>query len=263
MESVYTITEKLMQIWNSIKWILTETFDIYPKYFFLFIITIISIIIFVNIILSKKSNVQKAIHIFGWFYIFLAAIIAAAAPQIFQNGVSMVPRNTGTIGGLVGILLIYLFSNYEISDIMTKIIITMSIILLIIQLISFNDIIDAHYSTNFVDATITEEIKEKIYKYEETTGKHVQYFVLYSDANKQPMYSGVRYYGDINVKAYANDWGTRGILELKLQREIINDTSNEEKYNKYKEHFETQDWNYFDIDEQIIIEDDTLYLCVF
>lgn len=263
MQASYTISEKLVQLWNSTRWIFIDTFGVYPKHMFLYVISAISIIIIINIICSKNSNIKKAVHIFGLFYIFLATIIAVIAPQMFQSGVAMVPRNTGAIGSLVGLFLIYLFSNYEVNDIVTKIIIATSIILLIMQLSSFNEIIDDHYSTNFLDDTITEKIKEKVYKYEEETGEHIQYFVLYSDENKQFKYPKARYYGDINVKVYATDWGAKGILSQKLQRELINDTSNEEKYNKYKEKFEGKDWDNFDIDEQLIIEDNTLYLCVY
>lgn len=263
VENILTLKEKLTQISISMKAIFLNTSEVYPKYLFLAIIILISLILLVKIISSKKSKTQKAIYVFGYIYIILATLISTAAPQMLQSWVSIVPRNSHAIGAIIGILLLYLFSNFEINDKLKKMIIGISIILLVIQLVSFNRILLDHYATNFLDKTIAEEIRDKVYKYEEETGNFVKYMVLYSDANKSIIYKDIKYYGDINIRAFGNSWGTRGILDWKLQRQVIDDTSNEEKYNKYKEYFEKQDWNYFNINEQVIIEDDTLYLCVF
>lgn len=263
VESTLTLMEKLKSIWSGVKSCFLYTSDVYPKYVFLIVIAVVTIILLVKIIKSEKNKKQKAVYIFGWFYIVGATVVSTAAPQIMQDSVYMVPRNTYAIGALFGILLVYLFSNFEISDIIKNVIIVVSIVLLGIQLINFNDILVEHYQTNFFDSKIADEIRDKVLEYEEETGNSIQYMVLYEDSDKSINYDGIRYYGDVNVKAFGNSWGARGILDLKLERELVDETSNEEKYNKYSEYFENKNWDYFDIDEQLILDEDTLYLCVY
>lgn len=263
MEGTLTISEKIIMIYNSLKAIILKTSDVFPKYFFLGICGIASIMLIVKIIKSKNTNSKKAVYILGFIYIILANIISTSAPQVLQNWVSIVPRNAYSIGAVVGIIFTYLCMNFEISDILKNIIIAVSMFFLGAQLISFNDIIIGHYQTNIVDKNIVEQIRDKVYEYENEKNTTVKHMVLYSDTNKGIMYKNIRYYGDVNVKAFANSWGTRGILNGALERELIDDTSNEEKYNKYKEFFEGKDWDYFDINEQVIIDEDTLYLCVY
>lgn len=263
MEGTLTISEKILMIYNSLKEIIFKTSDVFPKYFFLIVLGIASIALIVKIIKSKNTGSKKAIYIVGFIYIILANIISTSAPQVLQNWVSIVPRNAYSIGASVGIIWAYLCMNFEVKDILKNIIITTSMIFLLMQLISFNEIIIGHYQTNAIDANIAEQIRDKVYEYENEKNTRVKYMVLYSDTNKATMYKNIRYYGDVNIKAYANSWGTRGILDWKLEREIIDDTSNEEKYNKYKANFEEKNWDYFDINEQVIIDEDTLYLCVY
>lgn len=263
MSGTLTMQEKILMIYNSLKEIIIKTSDVFPKYFFLTIVSISVIILIAKIIQSKNTNSKKAVYILGLIYIILANIVATVAPQVLQNWVSIVPRNAYSIGAGLGIIWLYLCINFEFSDILRNTITVISMLFLVMQLISFNEVIIGHYQTNAIDRNIAEQIRDKVYEYEKDKNTTVKYFVLYSDVNKSAMYKNIRYYGDANAKAFANSWGTRGILDWQLTRELIDDTSNKEKYDKYKEKFEEKNWNYFEINEQVIIDGDTLYLCVY
>ena len=84
----------------------------------------------------------------------------------------------------------------------------------------------------------------------------VKFNTLYSEQETE--YKDVRYNGDANVRAFYTDWGTRGILDIVLERDV---KVVPEKKQEYEEFFKSQAWNEFD-EEQIKLEKDTLHLCI-
>lgn len=119
------------------------------------------------------------------------------------------------------------------------------------------DITIGHYYTNRKDREIAERIASVVREYEEKTGEIISKVVIYKE-NIPYQYKNVRYNGDANVRAFYTDWGTRGILDIVLERDV---KVVPEKKQEYEEFFKSQAWNEFD-EDQIKLEKDTLHLCI-
>ena len=81
------------------------------------------------------------------------------------------------------------------------------------------DITIGHYYTNKKDMEIAERIASVVREYEEKTGEIISKVVIYKE-NIPYQYKDVRYNGDANVRAFYTDWGTRGILDIVLERDV-------------------------------------------
>lgn len=249
------LSESLSKMLEGTQRMLVDTYDLLPHYLFLTMI-----IILLGVIIYKAIKEKKVVAIGSAFYILVGTLFATVAPQILQdtNAIWFVARSSYPMAAILGMLMWYLGTEFELKNIVKNIIIMVSILFLMIQFVNFMRYIIDNYIGNYMDKTITLEINDKMKEYEEKTGNVIDSVAIYRDSMVQYAYPGLKASGDMNIKAYSADWCVSRILKLYTGREfqlVEGDTAK-------KEEFSLKNWDYFD-KEQVIFEDNIMHLCVF
>lgn len=252
--------ESMIKVFDGTKRMLINTYNILPKYVFMVAITFILLVIIYKSIKEKNNKKQKMLKIAGAFYIILGIFFATVAPQILQdtNSIWFVARSSYPMAAVIGILLLYLCSKFDINTIEKYIIIIFIVILVTIQFMSFIKLTIHNYIGNYMDKQLTLKIEDQIKKYEENTGKTVEFICIYHDKSTKYVYDELKASGDMNIRAYSADWCVPKILELYTKRKFKVIEENKE----IKEKFSQEDWNDFD-EQQIIFHDNVMHLCIF
>lgn len=255
------LKESIRKILLGICSIFKSTCRIIPPYVFLGFIIFIILIIMYKICKDRLDLSQSFIKMAAIIYIFLGTIITCSMPQLLQNTESiwMVPRTMYAIVSLIGIMLLFLYTNFSLEKALEKIIVVISIIYISIQYINFQKIIDDRYILNYEDKMIVTYLENKIEQYEaENIDKKVTKIVLLRDKNMMYTYEGLFITGDMNIRAFATDWSAVEIINYYTGRNLEVVDPDEEILNQFAD----KDWNMYS-PEQIIIHEDTVYVCVF
>lgn len=254
------LSESITKIAQGMKLLLFNTYGLLPKYFFVAVISILLVFISYKSITQKCNLKEKILFILGGVYITIGSLVVTVAPQILQdtNSIWFVARSSYPMASILGILLLYIFMNFNIKKSEKYIIIMMSVIFLIIQFISFMRYSIDNYIGNYIDKTITLNINSLIEEYEESTGETIDSISIYRDSAMQYAYPGLKSSGDINIKAYSADWCIPGILKLYTNK----DFKVVENRQDLKEKFSQKNWDYFD-KEQVVFEHNIMHICIF
>ena len=252
-------SESIAKVIDGTKRMLVDSYDLLPKYVFLAVIVIILGIIIYKAIRENISTKEKSLKILGAFYLMAGTLFATVAPQMLQdtNSIWFVARSSYPMAAIIGILGLYLFSKFDIKEIVKDIVICICIVFLLIQYVYFMDYTRDNYIGNYLDKQVTTQIYQEILNYEEATGNTVDTIAIYRDKTPQYVYPELKASGDINIKAYSADWCVSRILKF-TGREFKVIEANQE----IKEQFEQKSWDYFS-PEQIIFENNIMHLCVF
>lgn len=257
VESTTGLKEKIGQVIQSSQYVLTKTFDILPKYFYLAILIIIIALFIINLIKNKEKPSKMILNILGIIYIVVAVMISAMAPQIVSGDVYVVPRNVYCFGALIPIVLIFMYKEVKVDKISNIIAVLLQIVLVVALYYNFSDIIIDNYYTNKKDLELANEIAELIENYETTTNNKITKAAIYVNADKI-QYEDTRYIGDANARVSYTEWGTMGIIEKVLNRPL----SYADKNPEIEEKFENENWKDYEFNEsQLIFEGDTLHIC--
>ena len=251
-------SESIKKVCSNTLGMIKSTYGILPKYFLMSLVIILIGIIAYQIIIKKTTTKTKVIDILKVIYICAGTIIGAVAPQLVQNTSSIwfVARSTYSYAALYGVLVLYLFMNFDVKTIIKYIIMVMSIILLIVQFNRFNVIITDRYKVNALDYEVTRNVIEKIDDYEKDSGNKITKIGIYNDKSIGYTYNGIFATGDTNLKAYYIDWCIRVIIKYYSGRDLTIVETNPE----VEKEFEEKDWNSFD-SNQLKFDGDTLDLC--
>lgn len=261
VEGNIILSESVQKIIEGTKNLLINTYDLFPKY--LFSICILGIILFAiyKAILSQEGEIkEKLLKISGLIYILVGTLFATVAPQILQNTDSIwfVARSSYPMASVIGILLIYIFNNFNIKTIEKNSIVVLSISFMIIQLIFFMRFAIDGYTVNYIDKQQATQIINKINIYEEQTGNKITKIAFYQDKSTAYVYPDIKASGDINIRAFSKDWVTTAIINYYSGRQLENIKGSEHLVQNFKEH----DWSEYN-QEQIIFENDTIHLCLY
>lgn len=257
LENSVTLKEKIFQVVQTTKNILTQTFDILPKYLYLTILIIIIGLFIINLIKNREKASKIVLNILKLIYIISAVLVSAMAPQIISADVYVVPRNVYCIGALIAIVLIFMYREVEVNKISNIIVILLQSVLIVSIYYNFSCIILDNYYTNKKDFEIAEKITKIIEDYETKTNNKITKMATYINTDKI-QYEDTRYIGDANVRAFCTEWSSLGIMEKFLNRPL----SYADKDSEIAEKFENEDWKDYEFDEnQVLLQGDTLHLC--
>ncbi len=232
------------------------TYNILPKYFFLTMIIIATLISLIIIIKNKKIS-----KIFGLIYVIILNVFITLVPYVMQNTESiwMVARSSYAFASLFGIIILYTCVNIENEENIKTILFGLTcIVFIIVQFANFNKIEIAHYNLNYTDKMNSLEIGKMISDYQEETGIEVTKISIYQDESHAYTYQEIFASGDINVSGFGPDWCDVEMINyytgLKLERV--------EKSEDIQSRFKGRDWNDFSA-EQVIFVGDTVHICKF
>lgn len=130
---------------------------------------------------------------------------------------------------------------------------------LMLHLLFSSFIIADHFVSNALDEVYVNMLYEEINKYESRTGIEVKKLAVIRDIDSPSFYGQVSYVsGQINEKTI--DAVPISIIKVVTGKEL---TKIDMPKNIYEQYFKDKNWDYFDLDEQLVIEDDTAYWCIF
>ena len=254
------LSESILKIIDGTKKMLVNTYGLLPKYLFITSIAIIIIIIVYKAIKEKNETKTKILKILGAFYLIAGTLFATVAPQILQdtNSIWFVARSSYSMAAIIGILVLYLYIEFDLEKTIKNIVIILAIIFLSVQFTYFMRYTVDNYIGNYIDKAISLEINHMISEYEEKTGNKIDTISIYKDSMPQYVYPGLKASGDMNIKAYSADWCISNILKLYTNRDLKVIENEELK----EDEFLKQNWDDFR-KEQIIFEENTMHLCMY
>ena len=239
--------------------VLTNSFWILPEGVFGACIIVALLMTILSISLIKDRFSKKLKLLLGLAYVVLMTYLFTVLPLFAQSSesFSLFPRSTYAFGSIIGIILAYSFINCNNTKIYTKIIIVLSVILLSIQFIMFNNLATNRFMVNYMDKYIAYEINEKIKEYEKNTGNIIRNVAFYNLQNSQKFYPELN--DMLNVSARTEKMSSFYLTRYFTQKSLNMVNSDESVYNNY---FRDQNWTLFD-PNQIVLKDNTLHLYIY
>lgn len=120
-------------------------------------------------------------------------------------------------------------------------------------------IVADHFVSNALDEAYIKTLYAEILKYEDETGIEVTKLAVMKDDYAPSFYEQVSYVsGQINERTI--DSAPASVLQVMTGRDLEKVDMPSDIREKY---FKDKDWDYFDVNEQLVIEGDTAYWCVF
>ena len=215
-----------------------------------------SIVIAITLIISSKSK-TKPIVIAQFLYVILATYIFSVAPLLTQSFTSLAiyPRIVYTFGSIVGIIFLFCYINVKIDlkSIFNNIILSVIVLLLAIEFITFNSIAINRYIVNYMDKYIVYEIQEKINDYEQSTGNKIEHIAVYNLDRTNKFYPELQ--DMINVSAKNEQPSGTALLVFYMNKKLDVVEENDTIYENY---FKNKNWKLFNLD-QIVLEGNTMH----
>lgn len=240
-----------------IKWTLILNFNLWPTAIILIFIAISTILI-----AYKEKTVKKAVHrILEYIFLVFIALAATIGLVIFMKNPSIEPRSSMSIGSIIGISLIYLnFLYTSNSTILEKIVTIITIGFFAFNTINTIQIFTAHIATNKIDANMGLTIKYEIEEYERQTGNTVTKIAYHRDDRHRDFpYGYKKKLSSFTQRAFDNYYCIIEALNYHCNRKF---ERAEMKKEIYEENFIGKNWNAYS-DEQIVFENDTMYICTY
>lgn len=259
----FDIQESVNLIIKNTNLMITESFNIIPKYVFLVSACILLSILVITILIKREKIKNKIILLLDVIYVIVAVYVVTVFPQVLQSTASIgfAPRNTYTFASIIGIILLYIFFLQKNSkmNILTYIAVGISLVFIIFQYIGFSEIERNRYILNYNDYYNAIQIQKKVAEYEKETGNQITKVAVYKQNGNSGSYPELWISGDINVKATAPDWSRMDYLRYYLDRNLEQVEEDKDIYDLY---FKNKNWEIFDI-EQVILIKDTLHFCMY
>lgn len=221
-------------------------------------INIVFIIASILVISYAENNVFR---IMKYMCLIGIAIVATILPVFFMQSPSIEARTAMSIGSIIGISLIYLNTlNVKNSKILGTIIAIMTIGFFIFNTMNTIQIFSAHIATNKIDANMGMSIKYKIEEYEERTGNTITKVAYHrDDMHRDFPYGYDKKLFSFTQRAFDNYFCIVEALNYYCNRKFETVSMNQEIY---EENFKGKNWDAY-ADEQIVFENDTMYLCTY
>ena len=220
-------------------------------------ITLIFIAITLIILLFQKKTTEK---ILNYIVILLSALLICIVPIFFMKSPSMEPRMAMSIGGIIGMSLIYLITLEQKNKILEYIISILVVSFFIFNSVNAIQIFSSHIATNKIDANMGMTIRYKIEEYERESGNTVTKVAYYRDENHKDFHYGWdKKLSSFGQRAFDNYYCIIEALNYYCDRKFEKAQMTKEVYNEY---FAGRDWVAYS-DEQIVFDGDTMYICTY
>lgn len=181
MPSIVAILATILKFGETI---LIDNVGIGPKYFYLALIAILTVIFIIGIILRKKDYFM----ILEYVTLIILSIIIPIIPILATPATQYIePRMAMCFGSIIGILIIFLLAVVEIdrNKYLLIAVATITIFNFIINSVFLITASSATLVTNRLDHFIVKDIIQEIEKYETTSGKTIKNVGVAFDKNIQ------------------------------------------------------------------------------
>ncbi len=245
--------EKIKMVFSYFVALLKDSRSLLPSVWLpLLIIAVCVVVIVADTI--KEKNWKRLFGILS-FYVMMNVMIFII--PFMTKEVNTSPRIIFPFYTALSMLLLMTFQGT--GSMGKKIIAGAGLFFFFIQIIISQMIISDHLLSNKLDILYANMAYHKIKDYEETTGTTVEYLAVTRDIDWSPFYQEIKYHTDqINERALGQVTNT--LMNVMTEGDFIKLEMDEEIYNQY---FKDKNWDYFDLDEQMIIVGNTAYWVIF
>lgn len=207
---------------------------------------------------KKRMNLNSKIYI---LLLFVANYGIIFAPHLITSQIWLAPRTlVGFFAFLSSIILIIVMINVESR--ITNLLVASTCIFLLISIFQIQTIASDNFANNKIDREYATLICQKISEYEKKNNVKITNISTKLDTSPTYGYYGnVEYIGyDTNIRALVVPWADVNLINYVSGRNFNKIDMKDDIYNKY---FKDKNWNYFDLDEQLIFSGDTAYLIMY
>lgn len=268
----YGLGEYISIIASSVGNLLSSNLGLTPGIYAPLLVFVISLVLVVMVCIKKHNLGQLA----TFFLVEVILIILVLAVQIASDPVTFIARTITTLyvaQGMQLLIMLYFIVDGKEHNIhfvsFEKVLYLLPAIYVIFQLFFIQCIIQNRMVSETLDSVYAEKIFEKIEAYEQETGIIVKKIAPINDTDSSPFYDQVHFCsGAINRRCYS-DYTWTFLQYCAYETDLAGSLYGRsfERVNMdddvYKELFEGKNWTSFDVDDQVIIRGDTVYICVF
>lgn len=234
----------------------TKTFGIGPKYWYLLLIIVITLIFLAYVFKQKKLKIS----ILEYLVLFISCILIPILPMLATpiENQYMETRMAISFGSSIGIILLFVnlyLNKLSVSKYLTDIIVC---IMILVNSMYFIYASNENIVTNNLDKNIAKLIIEEINNYQRQTNLKVENIGLIQDKNPMSQYDEHRWLGVINTRSMGTEWAAIETMELYSGKKF----NKVEVPENFKQAFSQKDWNNFN-KEQLIFDGNNLYLCLY
>lgn len=254
MPSIVAILATILKFGETI---LIDNVGIGPKYFYLALIAILTVIFIIGIILRKKDYFM----ILEYITLIILSIIIPIIPILATPATQYIePRMAMCFGSIIGILIIFLLAVVEIdrNKYLLIAVATITIFNFIINSVFLITASSATLVTNRLDHFIVKDIIQEIEKYETTSGKTIKNVGVAFDKKYTMYYEGEPALRCYNVRSMGTSWAVKEIISTFTGRTFKNTNVPQD----VKEKFLQNDWDRYN-KEQLVFEEENLYICIY
>lgn len=253
--SISVIIETILKFGETI---LIYNVGIGPKYWYLSLLVILTIIFIAGMILRKKNYFM----ILEYIVLVLLSVLVPLIPVLATPTESQYiePRMAMCFGAIIGILIIFLLAVVEIDK--NKVLLNILIIVTALNFIGNSIFLVVASSTtlitNQLDKFIAQEIIKEIDAYEETTGEKIKKIGVAFDKTYTMYYEGQPELRCFNIRSMGTSWAVKEVITTYSGRKYENTTVPKE----ITEEFLTNDWTNYNKD-QLVFDGENLYICIY
>ncbi len=253
-----SISSKANDVLNSLIMFLDDSYTLLHGSYVPAIIIVMSMAITIYLLIKQKG-------ILSVLYYFVAIIVALALifiVPLMEDIYFFPPRMSFLLYVVQGILVataISLLSGAS-KEVLIKLVSYVTMGYMWLQMISCFFIVSGRYVANTLDMTYCNIILKEIEKYEEANNTSVTKIAVTTDNYAPAFYEESKvHYEQINERILGLT--TRSAFEAWYGRHF--EPAGDIPADIYDEYFADKNWDYFDINEQLIIRGDTAYLCIY
>ena len=225
------------------------------KYYYILVFIILGLAIYLFI--KNDNKVIKGILLFG---VLFAAIVMPFVPNLVMASDSnyTAARMTLTIGSLPSILVLYLIFNYEFNVKLNYVFIGTILIFMLLSFYSIHQNTMISFRRYKEDVKYINSIVQEINSYENDTDIKIKRIYYAKDTSVNYYYSFGHANG-ANIRLLAVDWALDCAFPVYTYNKYEFKKMSDKDYKKY---FKDKNYDEFD-DEQLVFDDDTLYLLLY
>ena len=252
------LTKSVEKIFKHTLYLVGVTQEELPKFLYLFLIAVIGISIIIMIV--KQNKKEKNTKLLYLIYSSLVIAITPLVPFIIMatESIGINGRSAIALGSIIGFLFVFYLTTLKNNKYFNigAVICFVSIVLLTsysYQKIAINAII-----INKMDEVESKRIVEIIKNYQSDNNITVKKIGYQYDKHPIVVYPGSEYINSMTVRAMHIDWSAINYLSYYMGQDLYLTTVRED----VKEYCSIRDWNEFS-NEQIIFDNDQIYICVY
>lgn len=251
--SEFSLSKSLVSVLKTQPSFWKNTLRMMPPFF----VAVVVILFLVSIAFSFGAK-KRWLGLVWALVLLIGCYISSFAVHIISPVVWVVPRSTVPFFCFVSI--VAGFSVLLASNRLQKYLSLLTLVVVVVCYSQTFSLTNQQISTNRRDSEQIHQIVYAIEQYEQETGIAVNKISWNGDAALVYVYPGTTLFcGEVNQRVLSATWALDSVIEFYTGRDLTLVSSPQE----IKDYFAAQNWNGFDLTQQLIFDGDTVHFCCY